>query len=118
MILAVTFSIRVDPEHASPHYVSRPDRPPRADGMGGAEFGTPETGDAEVHPHGVYFIVDHPEHPHGAPVDADPVVTAEVPVDIYLDGNRPGGRDLQGASLLSARPPWLPPWRILKRTFR
>jgi hypothetical protein len=41
-----------------------------------------------------------------------------VPVDIYLDGNRPGGRDLQGASLLSARLPWLPPWRILKRTFR
>jgi len=59
--------------------------------MGGAEVGAPEAGDAEVHPHRVYGIVDNPEHPHRAHPDADPVVAAEVPVDVHLDGNRRGG---------------------------
>ena len=95
-----------------------PDGPPRADGMGGAEVGAPEAGDAEVHPYGVYDIVDHPEHPHGTHLEADPVVAAELPVDINLDGNRPGGRDLQGASLLSARPLWSPPGRIREETLQ
>ena len=90
MILAVTFSFRTNPEPARPYYVSRPNRPPRADGMGGAEVGAPEAGDAEVHAHGEYLVVHHPEHPHGAHIEADPVVAAEVTVDVYLNGNRPG----------------------------
>jgi len=75
--------------------VSRPHRPPRADGMGGAEFSAPEAGDTEVHPDRVHDIADHPKHPHGAHIDADPVVAAEVPVDVHLNGNCRGGRYLQ-----------------------
>ncbi len=71
-------------------WISRPDRPPRADGPGGAEVGALEAGDAEVHLHRVHDTVDHPEHPHGAHVNTDPVVAAEVPVDVHLDGNGPG----------------------------
>ena len=70
--------------------------------MGGAEIGAPEAGDAEVHPHRIHHVPDHPEHPHGAHIDAVPVVAAEVPVDVNLNRNRRGGRDLQAASLLSA----------------
>jgi len=63
--------------------------------MGGAEVAAPEAGDAEVHPHRVYDAVDHPEHTHGTHLEADPVVAAELPVDVHLDGNGGGGRDLQ-----------------------
>jgi hypothetical protein len=59
--------------------------------MGGAEVAAPEAGDAEVHLHRVHDIVDHPEHPHGAHLEADPVVAAELPVDVYLDGDGRGG---------------------------
>lgn len=53
--------------------------------MGGAELGAPEAGDAEVHLHRVHDTVDYSEHPHGAHVEADPVVAAEVPVEVHLN---------------------------------
>ena len=72
--------------------------------MGGAEIRALQALDTEVHLHRVHLLVNEPEYPHRAHLEADPVVAAELPVDVHLDRNRRGRRDLQVPSHLSICP--------------
>ena len=84
------------------HGPSRPDGPPGADGMGGAEIAALHAGAAEVHLRGADLVLEDIEDPHGAPVETGAAVTAEALIDGNLDPDGRWGRNLQIPSHLSA----------------
>jgi hypothetical protein len=79
--------------------------------MGGAEVAAPQAGAAEVHPDRHDNLSYPVKDAHGTQVDAGAAFAAEAFFDVHLDGEGPGGTDLQRPSHLPAFRPGLAPGR-------